>query len=104
MQMFARVRSTAFVLMCFCLAAAPLRAQDAYGDAFWQYRAIVGVEIAAKAPPDGYTLLVARIATHAILPALESKLAYKWNEFTMLSMIVSGSPMIPVSTRKAPKM
>jgi tripartite-type tricarboxylate transporter receptor subunit TctC len=30
---------------------------------------------------------VARIATHAILPALESKLPYKWNEFTMLSLI-----------------
>jgi tripartite-type tricarboxylate transporter receptor subunit TctC len=40
-----------------------------------------------NAAPDGYTLLVARIATHAILPALESKLQYKWNEFTMLSLI-----------------
>jgi tripartite-type tricarboxylate transporter receptor subunit TctC len=40
-----------------------------------------------NAVPDGYTLLVARIATHAILPALESKLPYKWNEFTMLSLI-----------------
>jgi len=40
-----------------------------------------------NAAPDGYTLLVARIATHAILPALEPKLAYKWNEFTMLSLI-----------------
>ena len=39
------------------------------------------------APADGYTLLVARIATHAIMPALESKLSYKWNEFTMLSLI-----------------
>src|SRR5438094_1467012 len=40
-----------------------------------------------NAPADGYTLLVARIATHAILPALEPKLQYKWNEFTMLSLI-----------------
>jgi putative tricarboxylic transport membrane protein len=39
------------------------------------------------APADGYTLLVARIATHAIMPALESKLSYQWNEFTMLSLI-----------------
>jgi tripartite-type tricarboxylate transporter receptor subunit TctC len=39
------------------------------------------------APADGYTLLVARIATHAIMPALESKLSYKWNDFTMLSLI-----------------
>ena len=39
------------------------------------------------APADGYTLLVARIATHAIVPALDSKVPYKWNEFTMLSLI-----------------
>ena len=40
-----------------------------------------------NAAPDGYTLLVGRIATHAILPALDSKLAYRWNEFTMISLI-----------------
>jgi tripartite-type tricarboxylate transporter receptor subunit TctC len=41
----------------------------------------------AHAAPDGYTLLIARIATHAIFPALESKAPYKWNEFTMLSLL-----------------
>jgi tripartite-type tricarboxylate transporter receptor subunit TctC len=39
------------------------------------------------AAPDGYTLLVARIATHAILPAVDTKVPYKWNEFTMLSLL-----------------
>ncbi|HSD44371.1 MAG TPA: hypothetical protein VLD36_21225 [Burkholderiales bacterium] len=34
-----------------------------------------------SASADGYTLLVARIATHAIVPALDSKVPYKWNEF-----------------------
>jgi tripartite-type tricarboxylate transporter receptor subunit TctC len=47
----------------------------------------IGAMAVKNAPPDGYTLLVARIATHAILPALDSKLPYKWNEFTMLSLI-----------------
>ena len=47
----------------------------------------IGATFVSNAAPDGYTLLVARIATHAILPALESKLPYKWNEFTMISMI-----------------
>ena len=47
----------------------------------------IGTMAVKNAAPDGYTLLVARIATHAILPALDSKLAYKWNEFTMLSLI-----------------
>jgi tripartite-type tricarboxylate transporter receptor subunit TctC len=47
----------------------------------------IGAMAVKTAAPDGYTLLVARIATHAILPALDSKLQYKWNEFTMLSLI-----------------
>jgi len=47
----------------------------------------IGAMAVKNAPPDGYTLLVARIATHAILPALDSKLQYRWNDFTMLSLI-----------------
>ena len=47
----------------------------------------IGATVVKNAAPDGYTLLVARIATHAILPALESKLQYRWNEFSMLSLI-----------------
>ncbi len=48
---------------------------------------VIGAMAVRTAPPDGYTLLVARIATHAIVPALDSKVPYKWNEFTMLSLI-----------------
>lgn len=40
-----------------------------------------------NAAPDGYTLLVARIASHAILPAIDSKTPYKWNDFTFLSLL-----------------
>jgi tripartite-type tricarboxylate transporter receptor subunit TctC len=47
----------------------------------------IGTMAVKNAAPDGYTLLVARIATHAILPAIEPKLQYRWNEFTMLSLI-----------------
>ena len=47
----------------------------------------IGTMAVRTAPADGYTLLVARIATHAIVPALDSKAPYKWNEFTMLSLI-----------------
>src|SRR3954464_2972333 len=46
----------------------------------------IGTMAVRNAAPDGYTLLIARIATHAILPALEPSIQYKWNEFTMLSL------------------
>jgi tripartite-type tricarboxylate transporter receptor subunit TctC len=48
---------------------------------------VIGAMAVRTAQPDGYTLLVARIATHAVVPALDSKAPYKWNEFTMLSLI-----------------
>jgi tripartite-type tricarboxylate transporter receptor subunit TctC len=47
----------------------------------------IGSQAVRTAAPDGYTLLIARIATHAILPAIDSKVPYKWNEFTMLSLL-----------------
>jgi tripartite-type tricarboxylate transporter receptor subunit TctC len=47
----------------------------------------IGTMAVRTAPADGYTLLIARIATHAVFPALESKAPYKWNEFTMLSLL-----------------
>jgi tripartite-type tricarboxylate transporter receptor subunit TctC len=40
-----------------------------------------------NAAPDGHTLLVARIASHAILPAIDTKTPYKWNDFTFLSLL-----------------
>ena len=48
---------------------------------------VIGAMAVRNAAPDGYTLLVARIATHAIVPALESKPPYKWDDWTMLSLI-----------------
>src|SRR6185436_1476313 len=47
----------------------------------------IGTLAARNAPADGYTLLLARIATHAILPATDKSIPYKWNEFTMLSVL-----------------
>ena len=37
---------------------------------------MVGVDIAAKAPPDGYTLVIGTIGNIAIAPSLYSKMAY----------------------------
>jgi tripartite-type tricarboxylate transporter receptor subunit TctC len=47
----------------------------------------IGSLAVRNAPKDGYTLLIARIASHAIYPAIESKAPYKWNDFTMLSLL-----------------
>lgn len=47
----------------------------------------IGTMVVRNSAPDGYTLLIARIATHAVYPALESKAPYKWNDFTMLSLL-----------------
>ena len=47
----------------------------------------IGSQFVRNAAPDGYTLLIARIATHAILPAMDSKVPYRWNDFTMISLL-----------------
>jgi len=40
-----------------------------------------------NAAPDGYTLLISRGGSQAITPALDSKTPYKWNEFTIISLL-----------------
>jgi tripartite-type tricarboxylate transporter receptor subunit TctC len=47
----------------------------------------IGTMTVRNAAPDGYTLLLARIASHVILPATERKTPYQWNEFTLLSVL-----------------
>jgi tripartite-type tricarboxylate transporter receptor subunit TctC len=47
----------------------------------------IGSQSVAAAAPDGYTLLVARVASHAILPALDTKTPYKWSDFSMISVL-----------------
>src|ERR1043165_5438666 len=37
---------------------------------------IIGSEVVAKAPPDGYTLLVGTVTTHAVAPSLYAKLPF----------------------------
>ncbi len=67
---------------------------------------IVGAEIAAKAPADGYTVFVCAIH-HSVLPSIHAKLPYDfWRDFVPLSMgttfpiVVVANPSMPVSTLK----
>lgn len=46
----------------------------------------VGTHAVGTAAPDGYTLLMARVGSSAVLPALKPNLNYKWNEFTFIGL------------------
>ena len=67
----------------------------------------IGTEVVAKAPPDGYTLLVATVSTHAINPGLYKKLSYDpVKDFAPVAQvgvtptILSVHPSIPVKDLK----
>jgi tripartite-type tricarboxylate transporter receptor subunit TctC len=47
----------------------------------------IGSLFVLDAAPDGYTLLLARVGSQAILPALQPDLKYKWNDFTLLGLL-----------------
>ncbi len=47
----------------------------------------VGTLHVQRARPDGHTLLLARVGSAAIVPALEARPPYAWDEFTMLGLL-----------------
>jgi tripartite-type tricarboxylate transporter receptor subunit TctC len=68
---------------------------------------IIGAEMAAKAPPDGYTLFVSSQTTLAIVPNLKSKVPYDpLRDFEPVSMLATQPyllvvhPSLPVRTVK----
>ena len=48
---------------------------------------IIGSQRVRTSAADGYTLLIARGGSQAIVPALDTKSPYKWNDFTMISLL-----------------
>jgi len=61
----------------------------------------IGADLVAKSNPDGYTLLVSRGGSQAITPALDSNTPYKWNDFTMISLL-DFNPVVCVVKNDAP--
>ena len=58
----------------------------------------IGADIAAKATPDGYTLLLCQIASHAINPARYKKLPYDHlRDFAPISMVGTTPNVIVVN-------
>lgn len=47
----------------------------------------IGTQAVHNAAADGYTLLLARLASQVILPATDRKTPYPWSDFTLLSVL-----------------
>jgi tripartite-type tricarboxylate transporter receptor subunit TctC len=48
---------------------------------------VMGSQYVRTSAPDGYTLLLARVGSQAVSPALDSNVPYRWNQFTFLSLL-----------------
>ena len=58
----------------------------------------IGTELVAKAPPDGYTLLIATSSTHSVGPALNPKLSYHpTRDFAPIIQIADAPHVLLVS-------
>ena len=66
----------------------------------------IGAEMAAKSPPDGYTIVFAYAGTHAINPSIYSKLPFKESDFApiiwtaQVPQVLVVHPSLPVKTVK----
>jgi tripartite-type tricarboxylate transporter receptor subunit TctC len=57
----------------------------------------IGSELAAKSPPDGYTILVGTSSTHAIAPSLYGKLGYDpVRDFAPVTLIANATILLAV--------
>ncbi len=61
----------------------------------------IGSENVRHVAHDGHTLLLARIASHVILPALEPKTSYRWSDFTNIALL-EINPYVCVLRRDSP--
>lgn len=61
----------------------------------------IGTLAVRNAAPDGHTLLLARIASHVILPATERKTPYRWSDFTQLALLETN-PYVCAVRRESP--
>ncbi len=66
----------------------------------------IGAELAAKSPPDGYTIVFAYAGTHAINPSIYSKMPFKESDFAPIiwlsevPQVLVVHPSLPVKNVK----
>ena len=56
----------------------------------------IGAELAAKSPPDGYTIVFAYSGTHAINPSIYRKMAFKESDFAPIIWLASVPQVLVV--------
>src|SRR5262245_35223472 len=56
----------------------------------------IGAEMAAKAPPDGYTILFAYSGTHAINPSIYRRMGFKESDFAPIIQLASVPQVLVV--------
>jgi tripartite-type tricarboxylate transporter receptor subunit TctC len=56
----------------------------------------IGTELAAKAAPDGYTLLMGSVGPNAVIPAVDPKLPYAASDFQPVSIAAMSDYMLAV--------
>ena len=62
----------------------------------------IAAQMTARAQPDGYTLMIGYVATHATNPAVKKNLGYDANkDFTPIAML-GGTPNLLVAARAVP--
>jgi len=62
----------------------------------------IGAELVAKSPPDGYTMLMGTVGTHAINPSLYEKMPYDHVKDFVPVVLVAGVPNVLVVTPSLP--
>ena len=63
---------------------------------------MIGADLVAKAPADGYTLLLCSVATHAASPQLYKKVPYDPFEHFDPIILVASSPILLAAYNKLP--
>lgn len=61
---------------------------------------VTGSAFVSKSRPDGYTLLLARVGSQAVSPAMRSTMPYKYDDFTMLGLLEINPTICATSVDK----